>query len=237
MTLSTFIASTLAIIAGSVIQVVTGVGGGFIAVPVLAWLDLSLVPAPLVFASLSLSGTMMIREWQAIDWLHIPAILIGLIPGALAGAWVLAVIPPDRLGIIFGGVLMLGIVLTVAGRKLPLTHVSGALTGALCGAMGASTGMGAPPLALLYQHQSGATIRATLATLYTGASLLVLIILFGFGKFGPPEMFTGLYLIPGFVIGFLLARRRLFQFGDRHARVAVLVVSGVSAIALIYRSL
>ena len=62
MTLSVFIASTLAIIAGSIVQVVTGVGGGFIAVPILAWLDLSLVPAPLVFASMSLSGTMMIRS-------------------------------------------------------------------------------------------------------------------------------------------------------------------------------
>ncbi|MDH3977213.1 MAG: sulfite exporter TauE/SafE family protein [Gammaproteobacteria bacterium] len=237
MTLSVFIASTLAIITGSIVQVLTGVGGGFIAVPILAWLDLSLVPAPLVFASMSLSGTMMIREWHAIDWLHIPAILAGLIPGAVAGAWVLAAIPSDRLGIIFGVVLILGILLTVSGRKLSLTHISGALVGSLCGAMGASTGMGAPPLALLYQHHSGATIRATLAALYTGASLMILIILFGFGKFGVTETLTGLYLVPGYVIGYLLARRKLFQFGDQHARAAVLVVSGATAIALIYRSL
>jgi len=67
MELIDFIAATLAVIAGSVVQVASGVGGGFIIVPLLAWVDIGLVPAPLLFASLSLSGLMAAREWHAVD--------------------------------------------------------------------------------------------------------------------------------------------------------------------------
>jgi len=81
-----FLAATLAVIAGSIVQVASGVGGGFIIVPLLAWIDIGLVPAPLLFASLSLSGLMAAREWHAIDWQYIPIILIGLLPGSLFGA-------------------------------------------------------------------------------------------------------------------------------------------------------
>ena len=76
-----FSAATLAVIIGSVVQVTSGVGGGFIIVPLLAWVDLGLVPAPLIFASLSLSALMAFRERGAIDWAHIPTTLVGLIPG------------------------------------------------------------------------------------------------------------------------------------------------------------
>jgi len=232
-----FIAATLAVIAGSVVQVASGVGGGFIIVPLLAWIDLSLIPAPLVFASLSLSSLMAMREWQAVDWRHIPVILGGLLPGSLFGAWVLASIPLDDLGIVFGAVILLAIIVTVSGWHIPLNRVTGALTGTLSGAMGTSSGIGAPPLALLYQDQPGARIRATLAALYTGASLIILAMLFGFGKFNADDVWSGLLLMPGFVLGYWLANRWTPHIDQRHSRLAVLLVSGTAAAALIIRSI
>ena len=231
------IAATLAVIAGSVVQVASGVGGGFIIVPLLAWIDIRLVPAPLVFASLALSGLMALREWHAVDWRHIPTILAGLAPGSLFGAWFLASVPLDDLGLVFGGVILLGIVVTGSGRHIPLNRWTGALTGAYSGAMGTSSGIGAPPLALLYQDQSGDRIRATLAVLYTLASLIILVMLFAFGKFGVREIQSGLLLVPGFVLGYLLASRWTPRVDRGYARTAVLVVSGLAAIALIVRSI
>jgi len=232
-----FAAATLAVIAGSVIQVASGVGGGFIIVPLLAWVDLSLVPAPLVFASLSLSSLMALREWHAVSWRHIPVILGGLLPGSLFGAWVLTSLPQDNLGIIFGTVILIAIIVTALGRRIPLNRLTGALIGALSGAMGTSSGIGAPPMALLYQDQPGDRIRATLAVLYTAASLIILAMLFGFGKFGADEAWSGLLLMPGFVLGYWLANRWTPHLDQRHSRLAVLLVSGMAAVALIGRSL
>lgn len=53
MNFSDSIAAILAVILGSVIQAISGVGGGFIIVPLLAWIDLSLVPGPVVFGSIA----------------------------------------------------------------------------------------------------------------------------------------------------------------------------------------
>jgi len=232
-----FAAATLAVIAGSVIQVASGVGGGFIIVPLLAWIDLSLVPAPLIFASLSLSSLMAVHEWHAVSWRYVPIILVGLLPGSLFGAWVLTSLPHDDLGIVFGAVILFAIIVTALGRRIPLNRLTGALVGALSGAMGASSGIGAPPLALLYQDQPGDRIRATLAVLYTAASLIILIMLFGFGKFSIDEAWSGLMLIPGFVLGYWLANRWTPHIDQKYSRLAVLLVSGLAASALIVRSL
>jgi len=232
-----FSAATLAVVVGSIVQVTSGVGGGFIIVPLLAWVDLGLVPAPLIFASLSLSTIMAFRERGAIDWAHIPATLIGLIPGSLAGAYVLSSVPTNSLGIVFGTVILLGILITTAGIEIRPTCVTALISGALGGAMGTTSGIGAPLLALLYQRESGPRVRATLAMLYTGASILILVVLFGFDKFSVAEARSGLLLMPGFLLGYWVANRFTVHLDRGGTRIAVLCVSAAAAIALIVRSL
>lgn len=236
MGITEFIAATLAVILGSVVQVASGVGGGFLIVPLLAWIDVSLVPVPLIFASLSLSGLMAVRGRRLVDWQYIPATLIGMIPGTIAGAYVLTVVPTDNLGIVFGGVILIGIAITSSGLHIPLTRATAMIAGALSGVTGASTGIGAPLLALVYQHESGPKIRATLAALYTSASVLMLVILFGFGKFRAPEFQSGLALIPGFLLGYWVANHFTAHIDRAGSRIAVLAVSAAAAVMLIARS-
>jgi uncharacterized membrane protein YfcA len=237
MNLIEFAAATLAVILGSVVQVASGVGGGFVIVPILAWVDLSLVPAPMIFASLSLSGLMAFRERHSIDWEHVPITLVGLVPGSLFGAYILSSVPAPKLGVVFGTVILLGILITGSGIELRRTRTTAAVSGALSGAMGTSSGIGAPLLALFYQKEKGARVRATLAVLYTGASILILIILFGFGQFSADDMRSGAQLIPGFLIGYWVANHFTVHIDQSGTRVAVLCVSGAAAIALIVRSL
>lgn len=56
-----------------------------------------------------------------------------------------------------------------------------------------------------------------------------------FGEFGPTELRSGLLLIPGMVVGLIVARvtARIFDRGG--TRAAVLVISGASAIVLLVR--
>lgn len=229
--------ATLAVVVGSVVQVASGVGGGFIIVPLLAWIDLRFVPAPLVFASLALSTLMAVRGRRDIDWRHLPASMLGLLPGSIVGAYVLTIVAADRLGIVFGTVILVGVLITAIRPRLTLTTATAVVAGAIGGAMGTSSGIGAPPLALVYQHASGPRVRATLAALYTCASLLILVILGLFGRFGMPELKTGLLLMPGFVIGYGIANRFTAQVDRAGSRIAVLAVSAAAATILIVRSL
>jgi hypothetical protein len=232
-----FTAATLAVVLGSVVQVASGVGGGFIIVPLLALVDLSLIPSPLIFASLSLSGLMAVRERAAVDWDHIPVTLLGLIPGSILGAYVLSSVPLPNVGIVFGAVILIGILLAISGLHVPLTRATAFVSGAISGTMGTTSGIGAPPLALLYHNETGPRVRATLAALYSGASILILIILFSFEQFSMSNAVAGFQLMPGFVLGYWIANRFTPHIDRGRTRIAVLIVSGAAAFALIARSL
>ena len=237
MTLIEFVAATLAVLLGSVVQVASGIGGGFVIVPLLALVDLNLIPAPLIFASLSLSGLMAVRERAAVDWGHIPITLLGLIPGSILGAYVLSSVPQANLGVVFGVVIMIGILLTVSGLHVPLTRLTALVSGALSGAMGTSSGIGAPLLAILYQNESGPKVRATLAVLYCGASILILLILLSFKQFSMAHALAGFQLMPGFVLGYWVANYFTPHIDRGGTRIAVLGVSAAAATLLIVRSL
>ena len=237
MTIIEFVAATLAVLLGSVVQVTSGIGGGFVIVPLLALVDLNLIPAPLIFASLSLSGLMAVRERAAVDWGHIPITLLGLIPGSILGAYVLSSVPQANLGVVFGVVILIGILLTVSGLHVPLTRLTALVSGALSGAMGTSSGIGAPLLAILYQHESGPKVRATLAVLYCGASILILLILLSFKQFSMANALAGFQLMPGFVLGYWVANHFTPHIDRGATRIAVLGVSAAAATVLIVRSL
>ena len=237
MELVEFAAATAVVLLGSVLQAATGVGGGFIIVPLLAWIDLQLVPAPVILASLSLSTLMAMRERHAIDWRHLRATMLGILPGAALGALILATVSPERLGIVFGVVVLLAILITALGPRLTLNSVTAVGAGIIAGAMGASSGIGAAPLALVYQNQPGPQLRATLAAIYTLASLLMLAILFGFGRCGPQELLSGVLLMPGYIGGLLIAKRFTARLDRTGTRGAVLAISAAAALLLIVRSL
>ena len=232
-----FAAATAAVAIGSIVQAVSGVGAGFLMVPMLAFIDLRLVPGPMIFASLSLSGIMAFRERGAIDTANLSIILLGLVPGCLLGGFILSVIPPERLGIAFGSVLLFAIAMTAMGLRLPFNRITAVSAAAMSGAMGASTGIGAPALALLYQDQAGPQIRSTLALLYTIASALIIMVLALFGRFGAEEAWNGLLLMPGFMMGYLAANRLRLPVDRDRSRIAVLVVSAVAALVLLLKSL
>jgi uncharacterized membrane protein YfcA len=237
MSISELLAASLAVAVGSIVQAASGVGAGFLMVPMIAWINLELLPGPMICGSLSLSGIMAWRERGAIDRGNLPSIFLGLIPGSVAGAWVLSRVPADRLGLVFGTVILLAVALTASGLKIPLNRVSALTSGAMAGAMGASSGIGAPILAILYQNHSAATVRATLAFLYTGASLLILAILALFGEFSWADLANGIALMPGFLFGYWLANRWRGQLAGFGARGPVLIVSALAAVTLIWRSL
>ena len=231
-----FLAAVLAITLGAVMQAATGLGAGLIVVPLLALISLELVPGPVIFASLILSFLMAWGGREPINLSNIDKILLGLLAGMVAGAYGIAQLPLESLGLVFGLLIVLAVLASFAGLKVGLTPANLLTAGALSGFMGTTAAIGAPVLALLYQHEDGKTLRATLGLLYFVSSIAMLALLHIAGHFSLRELALGAYLIPGFLIGYFLAGKLARTLDQGYSRIAVLLISSVSAIVLIVKS-
>jgi uncharacterized membrane protein YfcA len=150
---------------------------------------------------------------------------------------IIAVVPPDPLAIASGGFVLLAVVLSATGRRVPTLPSTLVAAGALSGVLGTAVSIGGPPMALLYQHESGPTIRSTLAAFFLVGVSLSLIGLHFVGRFGIVETLAAVTLLPGVLVGFWLSRRTARWLDRGYTRPAVLVVSAATSVLVILRRL
>ncbi len=108
-----------------------------------------------------------------------------------------------------------------------------AFAGFMSGFMGTSSSIGGPPMALLWQHQDVALIRANLAAFFTVSCLMSLVILAPLGQFGMRQLVLGLPLLPATFIGFLIARASMRRVPHRQLRFASLGLCAVTGLAAV----
>ncbi|MEC9375198.1 MAG: sulfite exporter TauE/SafE family protein [Pseudomonadota bacterium] len=237
MSIIDWIIASIIVFLGAFIQGVSGVGGGFIMVPLLAFIDLRFLPGALIFSSLSISLIMAWLGRKEIKYRETNVVLISIIPGAAVGAWLLSIIQNEKLGLFFGVMILLGVLISSLGVRLKPNFFNSVISGSIAGAMGASSGIGAPIIALLFQNYSGPELRATLAYLYTIAGSLILVVLSGFNQFGIFQMQLGVFLVPGMLIGLFVSRRLTSAIDRGKTRILVLIFAAIPAISLIITSI
>ncbi len=231
-----FLVTSAVVLTGALLQGASGLGAGLIVVPLLSLISTELVPAPMIFASLALSASMTMGGRRHIEFARTAPIIAGIVAGTIVAAWFIANVPSDALGLVFGVSILTAAAISAYAPAFDLRTGTAVLAGICSGVLGTSAGIGAPVLALLYQHFPGRTLRATLTFLYFVSSIVMLIFLHFAGRFGADELRSGFLLVPGFVAGYFLSPR-LAAFVDRgYARPVVLIVSAASAGLLILRS-
>ena len=235
MTTTQIVAANLVLAVGALLQGAIGFGLALFAAPLLALIATGLAPGPLLVANVTLTFLMARREWKAVRLPEVGWMLFGRIFGIGIALWIMGRVSGADMDLLFGIVILVGVAMSSAG--LSLQHNRRTLIGAgvVSGVMGTSTAVGGPPIAIAYQNQSGPEIRGTLSAYFTIGAVLSAAGLAATGKFGWPELRTGLLLCPG-VIGGYLASGRLAPILDRRGlRPIILGFSAVSAIALILR--
>jgi len=237
MNVTSIAAANLAVMLGAILQASTGLGAGLIIVPLLALVSLIFVPGPLVLASMALSGLMAYQGRREIDGRGLPMLLVFLSIGVALGALSIAAIPPQRAGIAFGLLVLIAVAVSAAMPRLERTVPVAAGAGMMSGFMGAISGIGAPILALIYQHEQPRVLRATLGFIFFVSSIAILVCLHFVGRFGWHEAWLGLWLVPGYVLGFVVAPPIARALDRGNSRRAVLVISTLSALVLIARSI
>lgn len=222
---------------GAALQGSIGFGLGLFAVPLLLLIDARLVPAPLLLTSGVLTILLTRRDRHGIIVSDLKWSLTGRVCGTVPALVALTVVPGDLLGAGFAALVLLGVGLSASGWHFtPAPRVLlGA--GALSGFMATIAAIGGPPMALVYQRESGPRIRGTLSAYFVVGVTISLVGLTIVGRFGPAEIVRAGALLPGALVGFAVSRRTARWLDRGYLRAAVLIVSAASAVAVIAKQL
>ncbi|NQZ96036.1 MAG: sulfite exporter TauE/SafE family protein [Myxococcales bacterium] len=222
---------------GSALQGAVGFGLALMTAPILVLISPELVPGPLCLAATFLVALTAWRDRAGIDVRGVGWSLVGRVPGAAAGAALLSAVSIENISLIIGAAVLLAVAMSASGAKIRPTRVTLLSAGVVSGAMGTASAIGGPPMAMVYQHEDGETLRGTLAGYILVGSVVTLTALHLVGKFAVPEVIWGLALMPGAVVGFAVSAP-LARYLDRgRTRAAVLATSAAAGLILLARTL
>jgi uncharacterized membrane protein YfcA len=232
-----FVLVFLAVLLGSTVQAVVGLGIGLVAAPVITLLEPQLMPGVLISLALVLPCMTLVHDHHDIDWHGLNWSLPARVLGTVAGVWVVAHFTGDQLGLFIGTMVLLAVAVTWHAVTVPITRGTLGAAGFIGGVTGTATSIGGPPFALLYQHRPPTQVRPTMAVYFLVGAALSLVGLLASGNLTRHEVAVAGLLLPALVLGVLagVPLRRVLP-PDR-VRSAVLVVSALSAVVLVLRSL
>lgn len=237
MTALEIVAGAAVYIVGSTLQGIFGFGANLFAVPILALINPEFVPGPVLVVNPLLSGLYTWRERGHADRQGLRWALTGRLPGIVIGILALGAINEDRLGVLFGTLLLVAMAVRLRGfnpQRTPRTLLAG---GCLSGFMGTAVGVGGPPVALLYHDTPGPVLRATMSAYFFVGTVASIIALAVSGHFGVDDLLFGLCLIPAVVIGVALSNPLRNMLDRDWIARGVYVLSSAAAVTLLVQSL
>ena len=236
-TLEIFLLANFILIVSSILQMATGVSVGIIIVPFLAMISYSLLPVPVVFASLTLTVMMAYQGREHIDTDNMPQIGFGMLLGIFVAVYILKNIEVQHLGVLFGLLILISVVISIKVKSFKLGRKINYAGGFMAGLIGTLALSGGQILALLFQNHPLSFIKASLAFLYTLFSLAMLLVFYLVGEFSYEDLISGFYLMPGFMIGFFIAPRFAKYFNPKYTKIVVLGMAVFGAFLLIIKGL
>jgi uncharacterized membrane protein YfcA len=218
------------------VQGTTGLGFALILAPVLAIVAPGLVPVTILALTVPLNVYVAWRERRALDWRGAGWITVARVAGTFGGLWVLAALSAKGLAIAVGGATIVASVATLVAPAFAPGPKSFLMAGVVTGIAETATGIGGPPLALVYQHQPAATLRSTIALCLLLGQLVSLAVLALAGRAHAEQFTTALLLGPALALGALASRAAHRRVGGRALRVFVLAFAIVSGTVLLVRA-
>ncbi|MGD6743071.1 sulfite exporter TauE/SafE family protein [Streptomyces sp. BH106] len=233
MTLTGYLVVAVAVVIASCLQASIGFGMGMLAAPVVAVVDPTLVPGTLIIQAGVLTLLVTVAERQHIDLRGTGWALVGRVPGTVAGALLVAALPPQGLALMLSGVVLLGVVLTCFGWAPQPHRPVLVLAGSASGLLGTATSIGGPPMALVWQGKDAPVLRGTMSGFFLIGSVLSLATLASTGAIGAHTLLMSAVLAPAPVVGYALSRYVNRFMDARRLRWAAIGVSALGAVLLI----
>jgi uncharacterized membrane protein YfcA len=232
-----FVAATLIVTFGAALQGSIGYGMGLVVIPILILIDPAFIPGAMLICAFTLSVLVILREKRALNFQGLQWAIVGRILGAFVAAWLLTLITQDTLILLSGFFVLFSVGITARGPKISVKPLNLGIAGVLSGIMGTMAAIGGPPMALLYQHESGTRIRTSLSGFFIASVTISLVTLLLIGRFGTHELELGMALLPGTLLGYLASTKVLLWLDRSYTRPAVLLMATVSALVVIINQL
>ncbi|MBO0774118.1 MAG: sulfite exporter TauE/SafE family protein [Actinobacteria bacterium] len=227
------IVSGLALLFGSAVEAATGYGSAVVALPVMELVFPSHMPALLILLGLPLIGLMVGVERAYIDTPAVVQVSSGLVFGTVLAIPVLALVSGRPLRLVFGFAALAALVpLTVMRSGVARTPPRSFAAGLASGFMGTATGMSGPPLAVVFAHEHGPTVRSTLGMVYGIGSAFSIGALLIARRIGTTDLWLAALLTVPVLLGFGAGRLLLKRVSRRFLHAAVLGVVGGCAVIL-----
>jgi uncharacterized membrane protein YfcA len=218
-----------AVAAGALLQGSIGVGFALVLSPVLVLLAPDLVPSCVLILMLPLNAYVAWREWSSVDREGVTWITVGRGAGALCGLVVLAALPATALRIFIGVVTIATAFASLLGGNFVVGRNAFMAAGVITGITETATGIGGPPLALVYQHHPGPVLRSTIAVCFFIGEVMSLVLLAATRRLHMGQIEAAVWLLPALGLGALISQALHRKLDGRKLRVAMLgfaVISG-----------
>lgn len=227
------IACILAVYVGSTVQASIGVGLGMLAAPVLALADPDFIPAAIVICVVPLTTSIAWAERSHIDVHGFLLTIGGRVPGVIVGAFVAASLSDDVLALLVSGSVLLAVGVSITAKRFSPTDPALVGAGVASGFTGTTTGVGGPPMALVYQHSDPATMRSTVSAYFAVGAAMSVAALWIAGEIGRRQLELAAMLIPSVFLGLITARLLRHRLDPAVIRPGVLGICTMTAVALL----
>jgi uncharacterized membrane protein YfcA len=218
------------------VQGSTGVGFALIVAPVIGLVAPEMLPVTVLVLMLPLNLYVAWRERTALDFRSGGWVTAGRLAGTFAGLWVLAALSMGQLNVFVGVSTIAAAVVTLAMPAFRPNRSVYVAAGVITGVTETATGIGGPPLALVYQHHPVAVMRSTIAFCFLVGELISLAFLYYAGRIAMPQLVGAAQLLPALGAGALLSKLVHRHVNARALRVFVMAFSIVSGVVLLLRA-
>ncbi|MEU6281028.1 sulfite exporter TauE/SafE family protein [Streptomyces sp. NPDC047028] len=214
------------------VQGTSGLGFALIVAPVAGLLDPGLLPVFVLTAMIPLNLYVAWRERRSLDVRGAGWITVARLTATPAGLALLWIVPEGRLGVLVGVSTVLAAVVSLFMPSFVPGRAAYLGAGVVTGLSETATGVGGPPLALVYQHRPPGELRATVAVCFLVGEVASLALLFATGRGHAGDMGRAVLLLPALAAGAWLSRLVHTRVDARKMRGFVLVFALVSGVVL-----
>ncbi len=225
------------IMISSLLQTAIGFGLALVSVPFLILIDPQMVPAPIVMIG---CVQLCISAWvhkADIQWPPILWATLTRIPGTAVAVWLMSITGIEGIKMLIACSVFAAVAISLCKVQVDPTTKNHLIAGFFSGLGGTATGIGGPPMALLYQHQQGDTVRANLSAFFVIGSLISLVGMAAGGFVTPQSWSYFFYFLPASLIGVWLGMRVKHRLKSEWMRPMILVLCSVSAAVLVLQIL
>jgi uncharacterized membrane protein YfcA len=226
-----------AVLVGSIVQGSLGLGLNIIAAPFVALTVPEALPATIVILALPIAVTTLMREHHALDRVALPWMLLGVVPGTLIGLLIIHAADLQTLTVIVAATVLIGVLVSIVTPPVPTNRATALAAGFFSNVFGTATGVGGPPVGLLFQHRTGPVARATLGAFFTTSASLSLVGYAATGELEGDQVLFALALAPIVVLGLWASRHFHVHVDGGWLRPAVLAISAVAGLSALIRAL